>query len=760
MKKRTWVIVIGLLLAIGVLYLGGEGLFPATSVQAVTAITDVEPESCAICHKGAGDKHQASYDELYQDGVIKVSDIAYSFSSSPDTIRVSFKMTKNGVPFDGRTADTLNIYLGPYTGTKFEAAVGLNLKGNLAYDSASGTTTSTLVEKAPGSSGYFDVVDPAGTNGVLAVFGTDEIVARIPNSRVDQGKFPFAGVLETGPAGVDYVSAANNAGCEKCHSQPFLKHGYIYGEVNKDRSTDFYVCKGCHLDNLAGGHQDWQVLVDNPARAAEIATKPLTAAEKTQYAYTRSLMNDVHMSHSMEFAYPQSMSNCVACHEGKLDRVLTDANFKLETCKSCHAVTGPAEGADPKRAPALKNVIPHNFSDSTVCTSCHTAGGIAPVFSKIHTGYNEVIYAASGQKYSDLISVTIDSASIAGNKLTFSFSATEKTDVPGLDVANITPTVLVGIYGYDTKDFIAGPHERTFDDNGDGKVDGSDARNLEYVVGTKHPRLATVSAGGGQWEVTADLNAYADVIANKSNKLLEIAVLPTLKDAKGNTIALNAPSRTFDIAINNFLDGYYSPIVKVATGCNNCHEALATTFHSPDRGGNIAVCRLCHITGAGGSHLEVQSRSIDAYIHAIHSFQVFDIGDIDFTNPVAAMRYAHHIESPYPKHGITDCESCHNEGTFNPSDQSRSMPALLSTSDPNPKGLDRRIGSIPAYITGPSAKACGGCHKAEFINEDDVNGLVSFLQHTDMGGYVVEAGTRDPAGVLGQVRDKIMAVFK
>ena len=62
-----------------------------------------------------------------------------------------------------------------------------------------------------------------------------------------------------------------------------------------------------------------------------------------------SLMNDVHMSHAMEFPYPQSMSNCVTCHEGKLDVVLSDANFKIETCKSCHPVTGAvAEGEEPE----------------------------------------------------------------------------------------------------------------------------------------------------------------------------------------------------------------------------------------------------------------------------------------------------------------------------------------------------------------------------------------------------------------------------
>ena len=75
------------------------------------------------------------------------------------------------------------------------------------------------------------------------------------------------------------------------------------------------------------------------------------------------------------------------------------------------------------------------------------------------------------------------------------------------------------------------------------------------------------------------------------------------------------------------------------SGCNNCHDALATTFHTPDRGGNVVVCRLCHITKAAGSHLELQSRSIDSYTHAIHRFQDFDTGTIDFTDPVEAMEY-------------------------------------------------------------------------------------------------------------------------
>jgi hypothetical protein len=95
------------------------------------------------------------------------------------------------------------------------------------------------------------------------VYGRDEVVARLPNSRVYQNKYPFAALLETG-AGVDYISAANNDGCKNCHTEPYLKYSYIYGQVDQDPTTDFYTFKACHLDNGEGGHLEWQLLVIPP----------------------------------------------------------------------------------------------------------------------------------------------------------------------------------------------------------------------------------------------------------------------------------------------------------------------------------------------------------------------------------------------------------------------------------------------------------------------------------------------------------------
>ncbi|HSR34825.1 MAG TPA: hypothetical protein VLY63_30010 [Anaerolineae bacterium] len=154
----------------------------------------------------------------------------------------------------------------------------------------------------------------------------------------------------------------------------------------------------------------------------------------------------------------------------------------------------------------------------------------------------------------------------------------------------------------------------------------------------------------------------------------------------------------------------------------------------------------------------MQSRSIDSYIHAIHAGQAFDIGDIDFALPVEKLHYEHHIEFPYPTHGATNCESCHVKGTNNVPDQAASLPGLQSASDSPLNGWDRNIGEIPEAVTGPASRACGGCHRAELINEDDARGLAIFNQHTRQGGYLVDGG-EDPDGALATVIDAIMAIF-
>lgn len=751
------------------------------------ATAAVVPESCAVCHNDQsfrnGDSHQADYDQRFQDGVVVVTNIAYAYSAADNTHTTTFNMTRGGANFDctetstDAPEDALAIGFAEYTaasrsfdppaprttrlslGTQGTATVA----STLSYDLATNLCTSVVAAGAEG--------DLSLRDGLIVVYGRDDRQGTLPSpSRVQLAIHPFAGILETGTAGVDYASAATVEGCQKCHTIPYLKHGYIYGRVDGDASNDFYTCKACHMDNGNGGHFIWQLLVNDPrliiTLEEELGSKWESSGDPrlAPYAYKTRLMNDVHMSHAMEFAYPQSMANCVACHEGKLASVLTDENFVIETCKSCHPVNGASypdkDYSDDKRAPALADILPlqgsitaHNPPFATACNGCHKDpldGGFAPVFSAIHTGYDKVIYGdAAGTKYSDEILVTIDSASWNDNTKQLSFSFSAEGSLGGADSANIVPTVLVGLYGYDTKDFYFGPHDRTIDNT---------VRDLEAAAGTTHPRLTITSPAAGSWDVTADLTSWAGWIDNGTVKRVEVAATPLLRNADNVAIALNAPSRTFNLVSNAFEDGFFgNSIVKVADGCNTCHEALATTFHtnSPGRGGNIVVCRLCHTTKSPGSHLELQSRSIDSYTHAIHRFQVFDIGDIDFTDPVDELHFQHHVQSNFPRFGIEDCQSCHNPGVFNVPAQDKSMPGALSSADVVPT---RNIGTVPSFITGPATRACGACHRAEAIianaGQGDADMLAAINSHMRTFGYLVEVVSNAGAEVLA-VTDEI-----
>ena len=151
----------------------------------------------------------------------------------------------------------------------------------------------------------------------------------------------------------------------------------------------------------------------------------------------------------------------------------------------------------------------------------------------------------------------------------------------------------------------------------------------------------------------------------------------------------------------------------------------------------------------------MQSRSINGYIHAVHSYQAIDPGDIDFENPVQELYFELRTEGDaFPNFTVKNWEACHNEVNFNVPDQSKSLPAVLSSSDTF--SASRNIGDVPSFVTGPANKACGGCHRAQLINEDDAVKLTAFNIHTTNGGYMIENGD----GVWRQVVDHIMSLFK
>jgi hypothetical protein len=76
---------------------------------------------------------------------------------------------------------------------------------------------------------------------------------------------------------------------------------------------------------------------------------------------------------------------------------------------------------------------------------------------------------------------------------------------------------------------------------------------------------------------------------------------------------------------------------------------------------------------------------------------------------------------------------------------------LLSAADPSPDGWNRNIGAVPYYFTGPASRACGGCHRAAAIKEDDPVALAAFNSHTRTNGCLIEYATQPTTAVVEEV---------
>lgn len=767
-------------------------------------------ESCAVCHANQGMKnHQEIYNK-YADSTdlsLKWVDIKATEVDGKFDTTVTVMITKHGLPF-------MDIDKLPKLAQKRFYAVKYDAD-TMMHDASNSFSTI----KAGAKPGEFTINDKdvpyditaAGFNGIFYGYIADAELDTESGGHVHM----YDNVASMGKAfgtaiAKKYVSTANVKGCEKCHGEPYMKHGYRDPVV--EDLGDFASCKVCHYDTRKGGHPDWNLIADKPslyakydglAKAAaakgdktkDSIVENMTDDEKKKYAYTANLMNDVHITHAKEFPYPQSIATCNTCHEGKLDKILVDKNFVKSTCTSCHAWEGEEKyhTAEHSLVTIWKNKkldTDMHLNAGEDCNSCHMAGGLAKgkLFKDLHNGgFDPMIYDAKGKKYSEIFVGKIDGAAYDAKtfKLTMDFSVTEVggAAASAKDVKDIVPTVLVGLYGYDTKDFIVGAHNRDKDKN----------RLLEFPVDgvTKNPRFKVIAAADGKWKIEADMTMWKDMLSDTKDdkgvvtamaviKRAEIIVLPALanvvndKDVHVGTCdpscghgnhcnaadkcvpnddiiyALDAPSRTFDLGTNAFDDGFYPDIVEVGK-CNKCHDALATSFHSGNRGGNVKACRACHVGLSGGSHMEMQSRSIDSYVHAVHSFQAFDPGDIDFTDAVEKLRYEHHIEHVFPNFSIKNCEACHTPGTYvDPPSSTKSLPGVLSKSD-NVKG--RNIQNVKSYVSGPGARACGACHRSHMINEDNAAKLTAFYQHLNDGGHMIE----NASGMVDMVIKAVMS---
>jgi OmcA/MtrC family decaheme c-type cytochrome len=823
---------------------------PGTGIE---PYEEAKAESCATCHDDVGvEKHQSIYDKYVDASKLAMTftSVASVASATPGKFDVTleFGITKDGLPFidadDLPSLDQKAFYAVQYDSVTreylnsqslFQRSTTRGDFGNIA-NNGDGTYTLTIndlfdyrPEIVP--DGLFDGSQVYGyiAQGALLEHAGDAGAELPAGSHVhlydDVSNTAMAfGTADAADAGA-YESMANVAGCVNCHGSPYMKHGYRDPVVAG--LPDFGSCKSCHYDDRTGGHEDWQYMVDDPANWAAAGLPEATV--ETTYAYKAKLMNDVHMAHAMEFPFPRSMANCATCHEGKLTQILDNANFVPETCKSCHPVKGlnawPADAgtvlegeyAQDERAPPLEYLwasAPADLSfhvpimdnpalDPTgdTCKQCHGAG-ISRPFNELHTGYDVRIANAAGEKYRDLFTASIDDVSLAGDVITIAYSADESA-IANAVAGSLEVHVYVSFYGWDSKHFIVPSHQR---DGSLGACSTTRGCRFEYAPGDTNPLFPSFTeVAPGSWVLTADMAAWVagdpgsitDLITDGTIRKAEITLASRLDvDLGGDDTEaanLDAVTQTFDLLAEASVANYFkgtNAIVDEAK-CEACHDQLAVTWHTGrGRGGDIVACRNCHAPVFPGSHVEMASRSVESYVHAIHTFQAFDIDEVfhddaapadpahgeDF-DAVTAKRYDQHIQHVFPNFTIRNCEACHKPGTYDAPDQSKSMPGVLSASDDvniwyemvssggnipstiavlTPDG--RNIGTVAETVTGPASRACGGCHRANFIKADDAGGLAAWNAHTEAGGTFVENDADDT--VLFGVIDKIMSMFE
>jgi hypothetical protein len=779
---------------------------PAGTVDVIATATG---EACVVCHDGVGGHHQAEYNR-YADASklgLEITNVTASGTAPNITVVATLEVTDNGLPYAGGEAGFLafpqkTFYWVQYdpASKTFPVSKGMTVNAANLDGGAGGVFTLTATGFA---------FDPTATPG--AVFGyiaRNQIQTELPLT--DQVKLydDVASAAWKPDTTVDeYESVANVEQCEKCHGKPYAKHGYRVAAV--EGLNDFVACKTCHYDTRDGGHYAWAMFVDDPLTWATVAEGSYSDAQKAKLAYKASVMNDVHMSHIMEFPYPQNGASCVTCHEGKLDRVLTDENFTAETCTSCHAIDGKdswrkgtyvingvqttltedqkyyqaAGDGGRKRAPALAELWaevdadgPALFHNATAdCGTCHKTGGVGSTFAEYHSGYDPQIYDATGQRYTELPAYdsAITSVTKSGDKVTVKFSSP----------AGSAPMLAVGFYGYDTKDLLVSPHSADATQRcWSSRTNKASGCTMEYTVGMNagehpNPLFVETATGAGAWEVELDLASYVqpastglasipELISSGKVRRMEVSVYPSVK-VGSVAVATKGASKTFEVTptgATEIAGGWYKDAIALDAKCNDCHDALGTTFHGPNYGANgVAGCRNCHTTTSGGSHLEMQSRSIDSYVHAIHKFQAFDTSGIDFSDPVEAARYDLHVEHIFPVFTTLACQACHvnDPSKYNVPDQSKSMPGMQSAAY-TLQGRDRSIGAVPAYVNGPAARACGGCHRAAAINEDAAGELAAINAHFSQNGYLIDNTTPNPTTTTWVYRaiDKMMGLFK
>ncbi len=448
---------------------------------------------------------------------------------------------------------------------------------------------------------------------------------------------------DSATSGIFTREIANIDNCNACHDNLAL-HGGARFEMQE--------CVLCHNpgsgDANSGNTVDMKVMTHKIHRGMDLPSV-IGGEDYCIYGFRDSLhcYGDV--------VYPQSIRNCVGCHDGADPETPDAANWyeqpTVEACGACHDdvnfVTGENHGPG----------IP---ADNTQCISCHATNPNSGI--EVRNAHRMLTVEQRDEYLFNILAIDFQGAGSTPTA-TFSITNPQNGNTP-YDLANdpvMTASLLRFRVAWSTLDYSnAGngasnaqpPQTEVF---ANGVLQATDNGDFTYSIGLT-PVAAGVSGSG-------------------------IITLEGRIAGNDGDVEVQA---TFDYI--GITDDPANPVARrVAVDmqrCNDCHSFLS--FHGGARNNLIENCQVCHNADAarGGS----PSRGPMDMKHFVHRKHAVD-------------------DIRYPQR-VSNCTACHVDGGFYP---------VATDSGVLASSFDRgAVSTDPTDNTRTSANsaACGVCHSS------------------------------------------------
>jgi OmcA/MtrC family decaheme c-type cytochrome len=683
--------------------------FTGTEIEWIASSEGVQPESCAICHD-AKSIHDTA---LTEDETVFTGSVTSEVVNADGSASMTFNVQENGANYTGGFKDaatqgaySANAYVATLTAGEWVQGASITL---VSSGVPNATNQTDLVE-TDAANGNYTMNFPAGS-AVSGQVNRLVFYARVyrdtdddhANDHDDYRSFLNLEVddIPTGLATKDLVS---NDACFQCH----FKGNYI---AHGGRADEMF-CVVCHNPDYMNNDSS----LTNGIRFNLVNLIHGVHNSEINSGYDVSRGDDG--SRIANFGFPQSMSNCATCHKtaAQLAAATAETNFKASLCKTCHG--GADKPFSINNLPFPSDVIKafhSTYTEATNCQGCHVTGGIAPILSQIHDGYDKV------KELGKDIAYYTPEVTVNGNTVTIVWGAYQVSTGTAYNVLNLDPAagpvflgdpadrrladgtytsqgarILVGAYGWGTNDIAA------YDD-----------------VSKKADLLAnsTYDAATGKATTTVTLSRVVPADVSATRGVVGIIGIPQIS---GEDASVKSVTADF-----NFDNTTVTPSDDIAnnSGCNTCHDQILMhegDSHGHTTVGEVKACKICHNPSGASGHFAQQSKSFKDYVHLLHAGQ-----------PAAGETEG--IEYPG---NLKNCAACHDADKYAVPDQTKSLGGVVSGF------YDATTGKLSGKnnITGPAAIACGGCHKANLFEEGGDDAVTAFNAHTKTMGYRVSTG--------------------